>query len=107
MSVGGGREVDEWVNKPSARVAVAPDNSSPSSIVTAITPGAADWRPRYIESNAPSERKERHDVGESKSEDATTGQWNTKNLGMRVGADLTAAACAGILVAPIITIIDK
>lgn len=33
--------------------------------------------------------------------------WNTKNLGLRVGADLTAAATAGALVAPVITAIDK
>ena len=33
--------------------------------------------------------------------------WNTKALGMRVGADAVAAASAGVLVAPIITIIDR
>ncbi|TDZ18218.1 putative membrane protein [Colletotrichum orbiculare MAFF 240422] len=34
-------------------------------------------------------------------------KWNTKNLGMRLGADLFSAACAGTLVAPIVSIIDR
>lgn len=33
--------------------------------------------------------------------------WNTQNLGYRLGADFGAAACAGVLVAPVITIIDR
>lgn len=33
--------------------------------------------------------------------------WNTKNLGWRVGVDCTAAASAGILVAPVVTAIDR
>lgn len=33
--------------------------------------------------------------------------WDTRNLGWRVGADAAAAASAGVLVAPIITIIDR
>jgi hypothetical protein len=33
--------------------------------------------------------------------------WNTKNFGWRLGADLTAAASAAVMVAPVITIIDK
>ncbi|KAB8349806.1 hypothetical protein FH972_023819 [Carpinus fangiana] len=33
--------------------------------------------------------------------------WNTKNLGSRIASDAIAAGSAGILVAPIITIIDK
>lgn len=33
--------------------------------------------------------------------------WDTRNLGWRIGADATAAASAGVLVAPIITIIDR
>jgi hypothetical protein len=33
--------------------------------------------------------------------------WNTKNFGWRLGGDLTAAASAAVMVAPIITIIDK
>ena len=33
--------------------------------------------------------------------------WNTHNLGLRIGADALAAASAGVLVAPIITMIDK
>lgn len=33
--------------------------------------------------------------------------WNTTNLGLRLAADGAAAATAGVLVAPIITVIDK
>jgi hypothetical protein len=33
--------------------------------------------------------------------------WDTRNLGWRIGADAAAAASAGVLVAPIITIIDR
>jgi hypothetical protein len=35
------------------------------------------------------------------------GKWNTHKLGLRVGADALAAASAGVLVAPVITMIDK
>ena len=34
-------------------------------------------------------------------------KYNTKNLGLRLGADAAAAASAGLLVAPLITMIDK
>lgn len=34
-------------------------------------------------------------------------EWNTKNLPWRITSDVTAAACASGLVAPIITIIDR
>ncbi|KAH6685950.1 hypothetical protein F5X68DRAFT_17778 [Plectosphaerella plurivora] len=33
--------------------------------------------------------------------------WNTKNLGLRLGADALSAACAGTMVAPIVTMIDR
>ncbi|OTB13961.1 hypothetical protein K445DRAFT_368151 [Daldinia sp. EC12] len=33
--------------------------------------------------------------------------WNTKNLGLRLGADFTSAACAASMVAPLISIIDR
>ena len=33
--------------------------------------------------------------------------WNTSNLGLRVGFDMLSAGAAGVLVAPIITMIDK
>ncbi|KAI0021632.1 hypothetical protein F4780DRAFT_737121 [Xylariomycetidae sp. FL0641] len=33
--------------------------------------------------------------------------WNTKNLGLRLAADLTSAACAASMVAPLISIIDR
>ncbi|KAH8729083.1 hypothetical protein GQ44DRAFT_737243 [Phaeosphaeriaceae sp. PMI808] len=34
-------------------------------------------------------------------------EWNTSNLGLRVGVDALSAGAAGVLVAPIITMIDK
>lgn len=34
-------------------------------------------------------------------------KWNTKNLGLRTGADATSAAAASVLVAPVICIIDR
>ncbi|KAI0433613.1 hypothetical protein F5Y09DRAFT_52445 [Xylaria sp. FL1042] len=34
-------------------------------------------------------------------------QWNTKNLGLRLGADAVSAACAASLIAPVISIIDR
>ncbi|EHK17926.1 uncharacterized protein TRIVIDRAFT_45121 [Trichoderma virens Gv29-8] len=34
-------------------------------------------------------------------------KWNTDRLAWRLGADATSAACAGALIAPIITIIDR
>ncbi|KAF2113385.1 hypothetical protein BDV96DRAFT_578939 [Lophiotrema nucula] len=33
--------------------------------------------------------------------------WNTSKLGLRIGADFVAAASAGVLVAPVITMIDR
>jgi hypothetical protein len=38
---------------------------------------------------------------------STTAKWNTKNLALRLGADLISAASAAVLVAPIISIIDR
>ncbi|KAI0537435.1 hypothetical protein GGR58DRAFT_349780 [Xylaria digitata] len=34
-------------------------------------------------------------------------QWNTKNLGFRLGADAVSAACAASMIAPVISIIDR
>ncbi|TGJ80142.1 hypothetical protein E0Z10_g8628 [Xylaria hypoxylon] len=34
-------------------------------------------------------------------------QWNTKNLGLRLGADAMSAACAASMIAPVISIIDR
>lgn len=33
--------------------------------------------------------------------------WNTRNLSSRIAVDATAAGAAGILVAPVITVIDQ
>ncbi|OAQ68849.1 hypothetical protein VFPPC_13740 [Pochonia chlamydosporia 170] len=38
---------------------------------------------------------------------SSTQKWNTKNLAWRLTADATGAACAGALVAPVISIIDR
>ncbi|KAF1344123.1 hypothetical protein BDV97DRAFT_373664 [Delphinella strobiligena] len=43
--------------------------------------------------------------GIEKSGDSRT--WNTRNIGLRLAADGAAAATAGVLVAPVITMIDK
>lgn len=34
-------------------------------------------------------------------------KWNTKNVGLRLGADAVSASCAAGLVAPLIAIIDQ
>src|SRR6266480_209085 len=53
----------------------------------------AKWRPRELPAdNVPTSAK---------------GSWNTHRLGWRVGADFASAASAGVLVAPVITIIDR
>ncbi|EAQ87557.1 hypothetical protein CHGG_04176 [Chaetomium globosum CBS 148.51] len=44
---------------------------------------------------------------EAKAGSDTTTKWNTKNLGLRLGADFLGAASAAALVAPIISIIDR
>jgi hypothetical protein len=43
----------------------------------------------------------------SAEEAVKTRAWNTKNLPLRLGTDAIAAATAGFLIAPIITIIDR
>lgn len=41
------------------------------------------------------------------SESDSVLQWNTTNLGWRLGADLTSAASASAMVAPVICVIDR
>ncbi|KAH0526857.1 hypothetical protein TsFJ059_010130 [Trichoderma semiorbis] len=43
----------------------------------------------------------------STSQSHPQSKWNTDRLAWRLGADATSAACAGALIAPIITIIDR
>ena len=43
----------------------------------------------------------------SAMQDGETKTWNTQKLGLRMGADAVAAGAAGVLVAPVITMIDK
>ncbi|PNP55461.1 hypothetical protein THARTR1_04291 [Trichoderma harzianum] len=43
----------------------------------------------------------------STSQSQPQSKWNTDRLAWRLGADATSAACAGALIAPIITIIDR
>lgn len=42
-----------------------------------------------------------------KSGTGRAAKWNTKNLALRLGADLVSACSAAALVAPIISIIDR
>jgi hypothetical protein len=44
---------------------------------------------------------------EPKSGTGGAAKWNTKNLALRLGADLVSASSAAALVAPIISIIDR
>jgi hypothetical protein len=62
-----------------------PALNAPGSLTTPVN--LAKWRPKVLE-----EKKR---------------AWNTRALGSRVTADATSAACAGVLVAPIITVIDR
>ncbi|KAG6159890.1 hypothetical protein E4U37_002200 [Claviceps purpurea] len=57
---------------------------------TASTSSAAETHARQASATASQERK-----------------WNTKNLGWRLLVDATGAACAGAIVAPVISIIDR
>lgn len=69
---------------------------SPSSNAAAAVPvKVGSWIPPPISVNIDSPLK------------ASKPAWNTHRMGARLGADLTAAACAGVLVAPVITIIDR
>jgi len=61
--------------------------------VIAAPAEVAKWRPREL-------------PVESMKDDSRR-EWNTRALEWRVGADLASAASAGVLVAPIISIIDR
>jgi len=61
--------------------------------VVAATAEVAKWRPR--------------EVSVDSMKDDSRKAWNTRALGWRVGADFASAASAGVLVAPIITTIDR
>lgn len=43
----------------------------------------------------------------TRAEEGNGGVWNTRALPLRLGTDVVAAASAGVLAAPIITIIDR
>ncbi len=43
----------------------------------------------------------------SEASSSKAAKWNTKNLPLRLGTDLVSAASAAVLVAPIISIIDR
>jgi hypothetical protein len=47
------------------------------------------------------------DAGPTAEGNSKSKGWNTSRLGLRIGADAVAAGAAGVLVAPIITAIDK
>ena len=63
----------------------------PGSIASSVD--IAKWRPRELPTD---------NVHASAKK-----SWNTHRLGWRVGADFASAASAGVLVAPVITIIDR
>ncbi|KAI1114467.1 hypothetical protein F5Y14DRAFT_169911 [Nemania sp. NC0429] len=44
---------------------------------------------------------------EMRSRPEPSQDWNTKNLGFRLGADAVSAACAASMIAPVISIIDR
>jgi hypothetical protein len=46
-------------------------------------------------------------VPKVKLEPKKDAQWNTANLGLRLGADCASAASAAVLIAPIIAVIDR
>jgi hypothetical protein len=74
----------------------------PRSAVSLPQPSSADTR-AHVEDGA-------HPPMATRIEHAGTSgasSLNTRNLGLRIGADLTAATAAGFLVAPVITIIDR
>lgn len=43
----------------------------------------------------------------SGTDETAAKRWNTKNLGLRLGTDLASAATAAVMVAPVISIIDR
>lgn len=69
--------------------------SSRDATVSPVSVHVDSWRPSAIANKM-------EPIGKS-----TASSWNTRNLGLKLGADFTAAAAAGALVAPIITIIDR
>lgn len=69
--------------------------SSRDATVSPVSVHVDSWRPSAITGKM-------EPIGKS-----TASSWNTRNLGLRLGADFTAAAAASSLVAPIITIIDR
>lgn len=76
---GGAREVCRSALPPAGSL------SSPVDVVK--------WRPRELPASSMARDTKR--------------AWNTRALGWRVGVDVVAASCAGVLVAPIITVIDR
>ncbi|KAL5395981.1 hypothetical protein PMIN02_003545 [Paraphaeosphaeria minitans] len=79
-------------------VSEAPAHADPSAPHTAIQSVA---EPAEIPWDAPTLPKPNMPAAHPSA------PWNTEKLGLRVGADALAAGAAGVLVAPIITIIDK
>ncbi|KAK3294298.1 uncharacterized protein B0H64DRAFT_183967 [Chaetomium fimeti] len=72
------------------------DAVKPSQLAAAAASAAA---PRALSSSVV--------ATEPKTGSDTTTKWNTKNLAQRLGADFLGAASAAVLVAPIISIIDR
>ncbi|KAK5008157.1 hypothetical protein LTR28_004346 [Elasticomyces elasticus] len=67
-------------------------------------PAAAASR---VESATPRQSSHNITFKTSSAKPSQARSWNTKNLGFRLGADVAAAATAGGMVAPVITMIDR
>jgi hypothetical protein len=92
---------------------VGAQTSAHSTIQSAAEPADVRWSPPplpkpTLPSVIPALPKPSMPTAVMSSKDASGSKtWNTHKLGLRVGADALAAASAGVLVAPIITMIDK
>jgi hypothetical protein len=104
---------EEEAGQESMGVPMAERRSAHAAIQSAAEPGDAPWsapplpKPK-LPPKIPSLPKPSMPTAAISSKDETgITTWNTHNLGLRAGADALAAASAGVLVAPIITMIDK
>ncbi|KAF2489522.1 hypothetical protein BU16DRAFT_183935 [Lophium mytilinum] len=71
------------------------DRSRSAGLPPETPSSTKDWSPEALAGT----------IKQAGTPDAST--WNTRKLGLRICADVTAASAAGFLVAPVITIIDR
>src|SRR5690606_30150850 len=74
-----------------------PERAAPPSPVLAMSSSSTGSAPTSTSVAAP----------QALGTTATTTSWHTDNLGLRLGSDVLSAASAGVLIAPIISIIDN